>query len=71
MKSLKHYAWLFAKGAIKAIESLTAFSYSGRTVPEYNFDNVREIIWDQNYRIVYRINCEHVKFIPLVCRAKL
>ena len=65
-----YYARLFAKGIIKAIERLRAFPESGRIVPEYNLENLREIIY-QNYRIVYRIKSENVEIVTIVHGARL
>ncbi|MCD4844021.1 MAG: type II toxin-antitoxin system RelE/ParE family toxin [Methanosarcinales archaeon] len=66
----EYYARLFAKGVIKAIERLMVFPESGRIVPEYNLENIREIIY-QNYRIIYRVRSEIVEIVTIVHGARL
>jgi len=67
-KSLKHleelhgyiakdsiiYAQRFIKSLIQSVNILEKQPYSGRVVPEFDIQNIREIIY-RNYRIVYRI----------------
>lgn len=48
------YATRFAKSLVKATKRLEDMPYSGRTVPEFDNDNFREVIY-RNYRIVYRL----------------
>jgi toxin ParE1/3/4 len=66
----EYYARLFAKGVIKVIERLRAFPESGRIVPEYDLENLREIIY-QNYRIVYRVKSKNVEIVTIVHGARL
>ncbi|MBW6517650.1 MAG: type II toxin-antitoxin system RelE/ParE family toxin [ANME-2 cluster archaeon] len=66
----EYYARSFAKGIIKAIERLIVFPESGRIVPEYNLNNIREIIY-QNYRIVYRIKSDIIEIVTIVHGARL
>jgi len=64
-KDSKYYAVLFAKKVIAIVKSLPEFPKTGRIVPEYNDENLREKIYG-NYRIVYRIK-EEVIEIAAIC----
>lgn len=48
------YAREFSERLLKQIEQLETFPKSGRVVPEFNNEHVRELILVK-YRIVYRI----------------
>jgi toxin ParE1/3/4 len=52
-----YYASLFAKRILSVVKNIPAFPKSGRIVPEYSNDNLREKIYE-DYRIVYRIKNE-------------
>jgi len=49
-----YYANNFKLNILNRIERLIKFPKSGRVVPEYNFEQVRELIYG-NYRIIYEI----------------
>lgn len=53
-KDSKIYATRFVKNLIKAAERLEILPYCGRIVPEFENDDLREVIY-RNYRIVYRV----------------
>lgn len=53
-KDSSYYASFFAKKIFSVIESLPKFPKSGRVVPEYQDENIREKIHG-SYRIVYRL----------------
>jgi plasmid stabilization system protein ParE len=53
-KDSRYYAGIFAKQVIKIIKSIPNFPRSGRVVPEYDDENLREKIYG-DYRIIYRI----------------
>jgi len=48
------YASKMGNSFLQIIENIKIFPAIGRVVPEYNIDNLREVIY-QNYRIVYQI----------------
>jgi len=50
-------AMSFGYELISEIDRLTDFPNSGRIVPEYRNDNIREIVF-RPYRIVYRVDHE-------------
>jgi plasmid stabilization system protein ParE len=53
-KDSPHYASLFAKKINFIVKTIPQFPKSGRVVPEYKDENIREKIYE-NYRIVYRL----------------
>lgn len=65
-----HYARLFAQRVIALVESIPEFPKSGRIVPEYQQDDIREKIF-QNYRIVYRIKPDAIEIVAITHGAKL
>ena len=60
-----YYAALFAGRIMRIVENIPAFPMSGRVVPEYEDENIREKIYS-NYRIVYRLNGGYVE-IAAIC----
>lgn len=64
------YATLFAKKIIAIIETLPEFPKSGRVVPEYKNENLREKIY-QSYRIVYRLKEDVIEIVAVTHGAKL
>ena len=48
----KVYAERFATRVVEATRRLENFPYSGRLVPEFNEENIRELIYG-SYRIIY------------------
>jgi len=63
----EHYAALFAKRIIEIIENIPDFPLSGRIVPEYEDENIRERIYG-NYRIVYRLKGGFIE-IAAICNS--
>ncbi|RLD16286.1 type II toxin-antitoxin system RelE/ParE family toxin [candidate division KSB1 bacterium] len=51
------YRWL--ENLFKAVEKLELFPKSGRKVPEFNQEDIREIIFG-NYRIIYKIKEDEI-----------
>jgi toxin ParE1/3/4 len=62
----KYYAVLFARKILLLIKAIPQFPKAGRIVPEYNDENLREILYE-NYRIVYRVKEEEVIEIVAMC----
>ena len=46
-------------------EQITAFPLSGRMVPEYEAEDIREII-EKPYRIIYRIKAEQIDVLAVI-----
>jgi toxin ParE1/3/4 len=51
------------------VESIPDYPYSGRIVPEYKNDFVREKII-KNYRIIYRLSNDIVEIITIIHNAR-
>lgn len=59
------YARQFIERLLKRIEALPAFPQMGRSVPEAERDDVRELIY-QGYRIIYRLDAEKVIIVTVM-----
>jgi toxin ParE1/3/4 len=55
----KVYADRFIEKIITRVEQLETYPQSGRVVPEFNVDSLRELI-EGNYRIIYKINSDFI-----------
>lgn len=64
------YAPVFVQKILNSVDRLSDFPLSGRKVPEFDDDNIREIIF-HNYRIVYRVNKNNVEIILVIHGSKL
>ncbi|MDN3513408.1 MAG: type II toxin-antitoxin system RelE/ParE family toxin [Candidatus Brocadia sp.] len=60
----KYYAVFFAKRINIIIKTIPQFPLSGRLVPEYGDENLREKIYE-NYRIVYRLKEEFIEIVAI------
>ncbi|MBI5204937.1 MAG: type II toxin-antitoxin system RelE/ParE family toxin [Nitrospirae bacterium] len=69
-KDSKRYAALFAKKVLLIVKSIPQFPKSGRVVPEYNDENLREKLYE-NYRIVYRIKEEVIEIVAICHGSRL
>lgn len=65
----KYYAALFAKRIIAIVKNIPEFPKSGRIVPEYNNENLREKIY-KNYRIIYRVKRDLFEIVAICHSAK-
>ena len=65
-----YYASVFAKRIVSLVKAIPDFPKSGRIVPEYQNENIREKIY-QNYRIVYRIKKEVIEIAVISHGSKL
>lgn len=63
-KDSEYYAILFAKKVTAIIKAIPQFPKSGRIVPEYNDEKLREKIYE-NYRIVYRLKGDFVEIVAI------
>lgn len=63
-KDSQHYASLFAKKILAIVKTIHKFPKSGRIVPEYKDENLREKI-HQNYRIVYRVKDDIIEIVAI------
>lgn len=60
-----YYAPVFIQKIIQSVDRLTDFPFSGRIVPEYENENIREIIF-HNYRIIYKINNKFIDISDVI-----
>jgi toxin ParE1/3/4 len=64
-RSSEVYATRLAERLLASIELLQAHPRMGRTVPEYDRETVRELIYD-TYRVVYQVDDETVVLLALI-----
>ena len=65
-----HYADLLLAHLISAADRLATFPLSGRVVPEYQREDLREVIHG-NYRIVYRVHVDAIHVLTVFHAARL
>jgi toxin ParE1/3/4 len=68
-KDSRTYADKFIDKIINRVDQLQGFPKSGRIVPEFDSETIRELI-EGNYRIVYRINPDHIGIVRIHHSAK-
>ena len=61
-KDSKLYADRFIEKLIERVDQLESFPKSGRVVPEFAIETIRELI-EGNYRIVYEISTEQISIV--------
>jgi toxin ParE1/3/4 len=65
---------VYAKRVVDKItrrsEQIAEFPLSGRKVPEYKSEDIREII-EKPYRIIYRIKSDQIDILAVIHGAKL
>jgi plasmid stabilization system protein ParE len=65
---------VYAKRVVDRItrrsEQIAEFPFSGRKVPEYEAEDIREII-EKPYRIIYRIKSDQIDILAVIHGAKL
>lgn len=59
------YARQFVERIIGAVRTLREFPLLGRTVPEADRDDVRELIF-QNYRIIYHVETQRTFILGVI-----
>ncbi|MFC5471610.1 type II toxin-antitoxin system RelE/ParE family toxin [Cohnella suwonensis] len=62
-------ARIFVNELIQSAIKIPDFPYSGRLVPEFNRDIIREKIY-QSYRIIYRINGSEIELITFLHQSR-
>jgi toxin ParE1/3/4 len=61
----KPYAERLIDKLTKRSEQIAAFPLSGRMVPEYRDESIREVI-ERPYRIIYRIKADQIDILAVV-----
>lgn len=69
-KDSKFYADRYIAKLIKRVDQLETFPQSGRMVPEFAKEDIRELI-EGNYRIIFRVNSDHVGIVRVHHSAKV
>ena len=69
-KDSKVYADRFIDKLINKVGQLEKFPKSGRIVPEFNSEIIRELI-EGNYRIIYQINSDDIGILRIHHAARL
>jgi addiction module RelE/StbE family toxin len=65
----EYYATRFVERIIEAVESLEKFPEMGRSVPEAEEENIRELLF-YNYRIMYRVETERILILTITHGAR-
>ncbi len=60
----KQYADRFIEKIIIRVDQLYNFPTSGRKVPEFNLESIRELI-EGNYRIIYKITSTQISIVRI------
>ncbi len=66
----KTYANKFIDKLITKLEQLETFPQSGKVVPEFGKDDIRELV-EGNYRIIYKIRADHIGIVRVHHSARL
>ena len=69
-KDSKFYAKRYVQKLISRVNQLENFPNSGKIVSEFNNKNIKELI-EGNYRIVYKINTDHIGIVRVHHSAKI
>jgi len=65
-----YYSAITAKKINEIVKSIGKFPKSGRIVPEYNEQDLREKIY-KSYRIIYRIKDDFIEIVAIYHSAQL
>jgi len=65
-----HFGALVAQRVVDAVERLRRLPQSGRIVPEFGTEELREVLW-RSYRIVYRTSPTAVEVVTVFHGARL
>jgi addiction module RelE/StbE family toxin len=65
----EHYAARFIEKIIEAVEGLEKLPKMGRSVPEAEGQNIREVLF-QNYRIIYRVEPDRILVLTIIHGAR-
>lgn len=66
----KFYADRYIDKLISRIDDLENFPKMGKVVPEFNIENIRELI-EGNYRLVYKINPDYIGILRVHHSARI
>jgi toxin ParE1/3/4 len=66
----KFYADRYIHKLVSRVDRLTRFPESGKIVPEFNVNSIRELV-EGNYRIIYKINVGSIGIVRVHHAARL
>ena len=66
----RFYANRYIEKLILRVDQLEEFPNSGRIVPEFNNESIRELI-EGNYRLVYKINTDYLGILRVHHSARI
>lgn len=69
-KDSKLYADKFIEKLVSRADQLQHYPQSGRVVPEFGKDDIRELI-EGNYRIIFKVSEEHIGIVRVHHSARL
>lgn len=61
----EYYATRFVEKIIEAVEKLKEFPRMGRSVPEAEHENIRELLL-HTYRIIYRVETDRILVLTII-----
>jgi len=61
----EYYATRFIEKIIEAVEGLEDFPKMGRSVPEADDENIRELLF-YNYRVIYRFETDRILVLTII-----
>ena len=64
-KDSEYYASVFVGEILESVEKVTEFPEIGRMVPEYQQNDIREILV-QSYRIIYKLEQNQILILTVV-----
>lgn len=65
----EYYATRFIERIIEIVEDLEKFPEMGRSVPEAEHENIRELLF-YNYRIMYRVETGRILILTIIHGAR-
>lgn len=63
------YAQRVVERLVKRSEQIAAFPYSGRMLPEYEMDEVRQVL-ESSYRLIYLIKEQQIEILAVIHTAR-
>lgn len=64
------YAERFVDRVLESVAKLADQPMMGRVVPEADSDNIREVVFRKNYRIIYLLRTDRIQILAIVHAAR-
>ncbi|HZH29635.1 MAG TPA: type II toxin-antitoxin system RelE/ParE family toxin [Pyrinomonadaceae bacterium] len=65
VRTSPEYARRVIERLVKRSEQITSFPHAGRMVPEYEIDEVRQVL-ESSYRIIYLIKEDRIEVLAII-----